>query len=157
MRRARQGRSQRECDKHGRVDEGAQSGTHLAGVDKLGPDDPPRNDVDVGVVEDDGRALAAELERDGREVLGGRLGDDAADAARARVEDVVVAELEERCRLRDGAQDADEGRRVEVLGEERRDEGGRRRTLLGGLQVFARVSLRTLCSSRARERARNAP
>lgn len=68
-------------------------------------------------------------------MLGGGLGDDAADAARPGVEDVVEAELEERGRLRDGAEDADEGRGVEVLGEEGRDEGGSGRGLLGGLGV----------------------
>ena len=41
----------------------------LAGVDELAPDDAAGGDVEVGVGGDDGGALAAELERDRREVL----------------------------------------------------------------------------------------
>ena len=68
----------------------------LAGVDELAPRDPAGGDLDVGVGGDDRRALAAELERDRREVLGGGRHHDAADGAVAGVEDVVEPLLEQR-------------------------------------------------------------
>ena len=45
----------------------------LAGVDQLGPGDPLGRDVDVGILGDDDRALAAEFEGHGRQVRGGAL------------------------------------------------------------------------------------
>src|SRR3989338_5356829 len=61
----------------------------LAGVDDLGPDDASSGDGKVGVIEDDAGALAAELEGDGGEMLGGSSHDDLADEAAARVGDLV--------------------------------------------------------------------
>ncbi len=71
----------------------------LTGVVELSPDDAPGGDVEIGVLVDDARALAAELERDRRQVLGGGLHDDAADRAVARVEDVVEPLGQQRGRL----------------------------------------------------------
>ena len=70
---------------------GARSDGRLPRVDELAPGDAPRGDVDVGVAADDGRALAAELERHRGEVLGGGVHHDPGNGAVARVDDVVEA------------------------------------------------------------------
>src|SRR5690606_14271343 len=60
---------------HRLVDEHVVGGdAGLAGVQQLPPGDAPGGDVDAGAAVDDHRRLAAELERDRREVLGGRPG-----------------------------------------------------------------------------------
>lgn len=108
--------------------------TGLAGVEDLAPDDPAGGRRHVGIVEDDTRALAAELERDRGEVLGGSLGDDLADAAATGVKDVVPFELEELGRLVDGPVDDLDRRRVHVLWHELGRELGDGGRLLGRLE-----------------------
>ena len=72
----------------------------LPGVVKLAPDDAPGGHVEIGLLVDDARALAAELERDRRQVLGGGFHDDAPDGAVARVEDVIESLGQKLGRLR---------------------------------------------------------
>ena len=61
----------------------------LAGVIEFTPHDASGRDVEVGLLIDQARALAAELERDGRQVLCGRLHDDTADGAITGIKDVI--------------------------------------------------------------------
>ena len=58
---------------------------------------------EIGVGGDDRRALAAQLERDGGEMLGGRTHHDLADPCSSGEQDVVEALLQERRRLVAGA------------------------------------------------------
>src|SRR4029079_16992648 len=58
-------------------------------------EDPRRRGLDVVVVADDRRRLAAELERDGREAFGGRTHDGAAGVGGAGENDVVVRQRRE--------------------------------------------------------------
>ena len=105
---------------------------------KLPPHDlggRPR-DVCAGRV-DVGRGLAAQLQRARGQVLGRGLQHDAPHGAIARVHDVVKLLLEQRRRLRDGAQDAPDGRAVQVPVDELADERGRVRGDLGGLDHAA--------------------
>ena len=94
----------------------------LARVDVLAPRDAPRGDVEVGAAVDDGRALAAELERHRREVLRGGGHHHPTDGAVAGVEDVVPALVEQRGGLGHAA--FDHGDRVGV--EVARHEAGQR-------------------------------
>ena len=59
-------------------------GAVLAGVEVAGDRDVLGRQLEVGVVEHDHRRLAAELEVDALDVVGGRLGDGDAGAARCR-------------------------------------------------------------------------
>lgn len=75
----------------------------LAGVLRFSPGDAADGDFEVVrrdlVVDDDG-AFGAELERAGRNVLGGGFGYDASDALVAGVEDCRIRkEAEKRCQL----------------------------------------------------------
>ena len=73
--------------------------SHLASVHDFPPEDPFGRDVEVGVGRDVHWTLAAELEGDGREVLGGGSVDDPAHGGAPRVEDVVEALLQKLSRL----------------------------------------------------------
>ena len=110
---------------------GADAG--LAGVGPLGEGDPAGGELEVGVLVDDDRRLAAELQRDRRQVLGRGLGDDPPDRAVAGVEDVVPALLEQRGGLGDAALDHDDRLRVDVPREQPGQRGGGLRRHLGGL------------------------
>lgn len=115
--------------------------TDLTGIRVLGPHDPPRDDVNVGVVKDDCRALASEFERQRRQVFGGGARDNLGDPAGTGVKDVVELELEERRRLVDRAEDGDERRRVEVDRQEVGDEAGGVRRLFRGLWARGQPSV----------------
>jgi hypothetical protein len=67
----------------------------LAGVQELGVEDARGGLVDVEVVGDDRRRLAAELERDRRQVLGGGAHDGAAGVGRAGEDQVIVGQRRE--------------------------------------------------------------
>lgn len=60
------------CSAGVRVSHGLSSTTvemaHLTSVGILAPDDPTSDDIDVGIIKDDGRRLSAELESDGSAV-----------------------------------------------------------------------------------------
>ena len=73
---------------------------HLAVLDELGADDTAHALGVDAVGGQDRRALAAELERDRHEVLGGRLGDLPADRRAAGVEQVIPAQRRELLRQR---------------------------------------------------------
>ena len=64
-------------------DHPARSGAALARGPERRPDDPLDGEVEIRVVEDDDRVLAAELEMDVLQALGGRLEDGDAGLARA--------------------------------------------------------------------------
>ena len=68
-------------------DDSARSGAALTGGAERRPDDPVDGQVEVGVVEDDDRVLAAELEVDPLEVLRAVLHDGDARVTRARERD----------------------------------------------------------------------
>ena len=104
---------------HGLVDEDVVlADADLAGVVDLGPEQAPGREADVGVARHDGRVAAAEFEGDGREGLGGFLGDDFGHVAGPGVEDFVPFFVEQRRCLRDAAVDADVARRVEGVGHD---------------------------------------
>ena len=71
----------------------------LAGVAEPAPGDPPGGDLERCVAVDQARRLAAELEDDGGEMLGGLLEHDLADVAAAREEDEVESLVQERLGL----------------------------------------------------------
>ena len=75
------------------------SGPHLTRVHDLPPEDALGRDVEVCVGRDVHGALSAQLEGDGRQVLGGGRVDDPADGGAPRVEDVVEALLQQLGRL----------------------------------------------------------
>lgn len=114
------------------------------------PHDATTRLLDVSVVEDDCRRLAAQLKRHRRpavpvsalqtrcseeneQVLRGSLGNNPTDSAASGIENMVVAKREERSRLRDRTVDDLVSRVVEVLGHERGDESGGGRALFGRL------------------------
>ena len=96
----------------------------LAGVAEPAPGDPPGGDLERCVAVDQARRLAAELEDDGGEVLGGLLEHDLADAAAAREEDEVESLVQERLGLLGPPLDHRDGLRVEVARHQVRHEGG---------------------------------
>ena len=83
-----------------------------------------RGDVEIGLLVDDARALAAELERDGRQVLGGGFHDDAADRAVAGVEDVIEPLGQELGRFGDAPLDHLDAFAVDIFGQPRRNQLG---------------------------------
>ena len=99
----------------------------LAGVDQLGPRDPLRGDLDVGVFRHDDRALAAELQGDRRQMRRRALVHLAPDLGAAGEQQMVEALRDEL--LADGAIALDDGDRVGVevarheLGHQRRRRG----------------------------------
>ena len=95
----------------------------LARVQELAPRDAARGDLEVGVAVDDGRALAAELERDRREVLAPPPPSRRARPPAARVEDVVEALGEQRLRLVGRRPRRPRRLGVEVAGHELRERG----------------------------------
>ena len=107
--------------------------TGLPGVEELRERHPARGQLEVGVLGDDDRRLAAELEGHRGEVLRRCRRDDPADGAVARVEDVVPPLVEQRGRLRDAALDHRDGIGVEVLRQDPRECRRRRRGDLGRL------------------------
>ena len=90
----------------------------LARVEGLAPDHALGRDLDVRVRRHDGRVLAAELEGDGRQGLGGLFGDDAGDVGAAGVEDLVPLLVEEGGGFGDGALHGGVAARVQGLGED---------------------------------------
>ena len=105
----------------------------LAGVGEAAPGDPSGGDVDVGVGGDDRRALAAEFECHGCQVLGRRPHDDVGDRSAAGVQDVVEPFGEQRGGLFDTALDDLHDPLIEVaryqLGDHRRGRRSRLRRL----------------------------
>ena len=77
----------------------------MASVHDFPPEDPLGRDVEVCVGRDVHWALAAELECDWREVLGGGRVDDSAHGRAPRVEDVVKALLQQLSSLGDASVD----------------------------------------------------
>ena len=88
----------------------------LSGVEVLAPGDASRGRVEIHIVIHDARALAAQFQRDGRELLRGRLGDDAPHRSATGIEDVVPPLCEQRGRLPGASLDDRHGIRVEVVG-----------------------------------------
>ncbi len=105
----------------------------LPGVDELAPGDARGGHLEVGALVDQARALAAQLERDRREVLGCRGHHHLGHALVTGVEDVVEALLEQLGGLGDAALDHRERVLVEVARQDRRDRRGGVRGDLGGL------------------------
>ena len=88
--------------------------TGLTGVAEPAPGDPPGGDLEGCVAVDQARRLAAELEDDRGEVLGGLLEHDLADVAAPREEDQVESFVQERLGLLGAPLDHRDGLRVEV-------------------------------------------
>ncbi|KAM9863487.1 hypothetical protein ACI1US_00604 [Leucobacter sp. BZR 635] len=101
----------------------------LAGVHEFAPGEPLRDLGERHRLVDVGGRFPAELKRHGREVVSGRVRDDAPDLAIARVEDVVEALGEQRRGLGDCPLDDGNGPHIEGVGDHLRDElrGGRRK------------------------------
>ena len=119
---------------HVAVDEGAVlADANLAGVERLGPQQAARGQPGVGVLGDDGRVPAAQLEGQRRERGGRLLRDDARDGLGARVEDGVPLLVEQRRRLGNGALDDRVAGRVERLCHNLLQHGGGVGRRLGGL------------------------
>ena len=117
-----------------RVDEGVVGrDAGLPGVEALAHDDPLGREIEVGGGGDDDRALAAELERDERQMLGARLRDDAPDLGAAGKEDVVPLAGQQRLGDLDTAFEHRDEALVERLAHEVGDHGRRRRRELGRL------------------------
>ena len=111
------------------VDEHVVGGhTGLTRVHELAPRDPASGHIEIGALVDDHRALAAELERHRREVLGRSRHHDSTDRSVAGVEDVVPPLLEQRSGLARSALDHRHALGVEVL----RQEPGQNRGRAGG-------------------------
>jgi hypothetical protein len=90
------------------------SETDLTGIRELAEQDAVERAIEVGRAADDDRALAAELEGDGHEVLRRRFHDLAADRSRSREHQVIERQPRERLRdLGSAAHDCDLGR-VEI-------------------------------------------
>lgn len=106
----------------------------LAGAEGLAPEQPLCGQLQVRVAGDEGRVAAAELEGDGRQVLGGPLADDAGDVGAARVEDLVPLLVEQGGGLRDGAVDDAVGLRVQAALHDGLDDHGDVGGALGGLE-----------------------
>ena len=125
----------------------------LAGVDQLGPCDPLGGDVDVGVLGDDDRALAAQFQRDRRQVCGGALVHLAADLGPAGEQQPVEALGDQF--LADRAVTLDDRDRVvvQILRHQLGHQGGRRRRHLRRFEHHG-VSRRDGGDSRARASAR---
>ena len=117
---------------HVAVDEQALAGrAALAGAEEARGDGRLGGEVEIGVLEDDHRAVAAELEHRG--LAGGRLGDPAAGLGRADEADAVRARVARDLVADDGAGAGDEvedaGRQVglgDALGEGDAGDRGRR-------------------------------
>jgi len=108
----------------------------LPGVQDLAERDAPRGELHIGgFVHDDG-ALAAELQRDGREIFGRSLHHDLADGDAAGEENGVEALRQQRAVFRASALDSGDIAWVKRLGDELRDgragRGGISRRLYDG-------------------------
>ncbi len=105
----------------------------LAGVGELGPGDAPRRLAEVGVVVEPDRRLAAQLQRDRRQMLGRRPHHDPADRPAAGEDDVVEPLGQQLRRLWNPALHDPYG----PVGEVARHEPGDQRR--GGGREFARL------------------
>ena len=97
----------------------------MARVQPLAPRHASCGNFDVRTGVDDDRALAAEFQRDGREVLRGGGHDDAADGSVARVEDVIEVLRQEFGGFGNSTFDQRDGRLVEVFRNETRERSRR--------------------------------
>jgi len=85
----------------------------LAGVEGLGPEQPPGRQGQVGVLGDKGGILPSKLKADGGEGLCGFLRNDGTDLGSACIEDLVPLLLEQGGSLGNGAVDHSEGVRIQ--------------------------------------------
>nr|WP_275936602.1 hypothetical protein [Labilithrix luteola] len=114
------------------------------------PNDLLRGVGDIGSLVDQSRILAAKLEENRRQVLGGRPRNDLASARAAREEDEVERQLQELGGLLTTADHRGDRARIEILPDEVGEQRGARRNCGAQLQN-ARVSGRQSCERRAKQ------
>ena len=96
----------------------------LAAVEQLAEGDALCRQIELGGAVHDAGALAAQLERYGREMLAGSAHDLAADGHAAGEEDIVKPLIQQRLILPAAALDHGDILRREAVGDQRADDGG---------------------------------